>query len=269
MKPKLLITLGCSWTEGVGCYYPPINYNINTPSDYVEKIDVIEKYRNENLHNFHKYGWPNKLGIKLGFDKVVNLGYGGASNSYSIKILYEYLAQANIEKYETLIVWLMTEPVRFSFYIDGKLKNYLKIDGIENPLAAAYLDEITSIDLDPLLEHKFYLKTLETLCELKNIGLVVTSWNNSYKDLYKIYKSKSYLHKTPIVLEPPLIKNENGDLKNYSFCSHPNENGYEWIANEMIKGIKKNHRKWYSEKENPNIQWEYHGKPKAHKSNVI
>ena len=71
-----------------------------------------------------------------------------------------------------------------------------------------------------------------------------------------------------------LVKDESqkdidGYLLNWSFCSHPNQNGYEWIANEMVKGIKENHPKWYSKIENENIEWEFQGKPRLHKPNVI
>ena len=269
MKPKLLITLGCSWTEGIGCYNPPISYNTNKSLNYSEKNDIIEKFYNNNLNNFHQNGWPKRIGIKLGFDKVVNLGYGGASHSYSVKRLYEYLDEERVDRYEILIIWLMTEPVRFSFYINGRLRNFQLLPDIDNPMASAYLNEMESIELDPILEQKFYLKTLENLCELKNMDLITTSWNKSFLDLHGIYKSKSYLHKTPVILEPPFPVDNDGNLINYSFCSHPNENGYEWIANEMVKGIKENHSKWYSVNENPNISYSFKGKPKQHNLNLI
>ena len=68
---------------------------------------------------------------------------------------------------------------------------------------------------------------------------------------------------------PPHTKDENGYLVNWSFCSHPNQTGYEWIANQMVQGIKENHTKWYSEIQNENIEWEFKGNPRLNKPNVI
>lgn len=269
MKPKLLITLGCSWTEGVGCYEPSVNYNSAKELSFKDIEPLIEKYYNKNRDNFHKLGWPNRLGKKLGFDKVVNLGMGGSSNSGAVKILYEYLEKNDISNYETLVVWLMTEPARFSFYSGGVLHDFHNSPEIREPMMDEYLKFIKNIKLDPILEQKFYLKTVENFCKANNLDLVTTSWSETFFDLVKLYHSKTYLTKTPKLMIPPHTKNEQGYLVNWSFCSHPNQEGYEWIANEMVEGIKENHSKWYSENQNENIEWQFKGIPKIHKPNVI
>lgn len=274
MKPKLLITLGCSWTEGVGCYNTDLNYNTNKLISYQEIEKLENEYYEQSYDNFHEFGWPNRLGRKLGFDKVVNLGMGGGSNSSSVKIIYEYLEQEDISNYETLVVWLMTEPLRFSFYSGGVLNDFHNSSEIK-PMMREYLNFIENVKLDPILEQKFYLKTLENFCKVNNLDLITTSWSETFLDLFYLYRSKTYLYNRPKLMLPPFIKNENGDLVNYSFCSHPNQNGYEWIANEMVKGIKENHHKWYSKDENENIEWEFQGRPrlwpwtKLDKPNVI
>lgn len=269
MKPKLLITLGCSWTEGVGCYVPSVYYNASTAVTFNDIEPLISKYHDKNKKNFHEFGWPNRLGKKLAFDKVINLGVGGSSNSTAVKIIYEFIEQNDISKYETLVVWLMTEPARFSFYSGGVLNDLQVSEEIRMPIMTEYLKFIQNINLDPILEQKFYLKTLENFCKVNNLDLITTSWSETFFDLIKIYHSKTYLTKTPKLMIPPHTKDIDGYLLNWSFCSHPNQNGYEWIANEMVKGIKENHPKWYSEIENENIEWEFQGKPKLHKPNVI
>jgi hypothetical protein len=269
MKPKLLITLGCSWTKGVGCYKTEVNYNTNKllSNEEIENLNYI--HYQQSYDNFHEFGWPNRLGRKLGFDKVVNLGMAGGSNSSSVKIIYEYLEREDISKYETLIVWLMTEPTRFSFYSDGVLEDFQISQEIRNPMMYEYLKFIKNIKLDPILEQKFYLKTLENFCKVHDIDLITTSWNEAFVDLFQFYRSKTYLHKTPKLMMPPFTKNDDGYLTNWAYCSHPNKNGYEWIANEMVKGIKENHSKWYSGIQNENIEWEFKGIPWVHKPNVI
>lgn len=267
MKPKLLITLGCSWTEGVGCYDPPISYD---PRKELSKDEIEYQVLNhyaKNRNRFHEHGWPNKVGMELGFDKVINLGVGGSSNSAHLKILYEFIEDNDISEYNILIIWLMTEPIRFSFYINGKVKNFQKhyIDFYQtkSKLMDEYINEIEDINLDPILEQKFYLKTLENFCISNNIDLITTSWNPSYRFLFKIYNSNTYLHKSPRLMKPPIKVDENGNLTNYSFCRHPNENGYKWIANEIISGIKKNHPKWYMSIKNPNVECEWNGDPRV------
>ena len=96
MKPKLLITLGCSWTEGVGCYVPSVYYNASTAVTFNDIEPLISKYHDKNKKNFHEFGWPNRLGKKLAFDKVINLGVGGSSNSTAVKIIYEFIEQNDI-----------------------------------------------------------------------------------------------------------------------------------------------------------------------------
>lgn len=273
MKPKLLISLGCSWTEGVGCYDPPISYDpLHELSKDEIEYQVLNHYVN-NRDRFHEMGWPNKVAKRLGFDKVINLGVGGSSNSAHLKILYEFVEDNDISEYDVLIIWLMTEPVRFSFYINGRIKNFQKhyIDFYQtkSTLMDEYIKEIGDINLDPVLEHKFYLKTLENFCTSHNIDLITTSWNPAYRFLFKLYDSKTYLHKSPRLMKPPKDIDDSGNLKNYSFCRHPNENGYDWISNEIVNGIRNNHPKWYSDTINENIECIWNGDPRLNTLNNI
>lgn len=257
MKPKLLITLGCSWTEGIGCYEPQMNYNTNELISPIQITNLREKYYKYNSKNFHKYSWPNIVGRKLGFDKVINLGMGGSSNSSHIKILFNYLEKKKLDNYDVLVLWLMTEPTRFSFYVNCNIKSYQPSYPKSSQIAVEYLKEIGRLDLDPILEQIFYIKTLENFCENNSFGCILSSWHETFTILHELYKTKNYLYPNVKLMIPPFDKDENGYLINYSFCSHPNKNGYEWIANEMVNGIKENHPKWYSGYENENIDWEW------------
>lgn len=232
---KLLITLGCSWTEGFGIYQKITNEN--GTHEFIETKEDI-----------HEKGWPNRVGRKLGFDKVVNLGEGKASHSSQVKKFYEYITDNDLSKYQVLIIFLMTDPIRISFYKNHSIKSY-SISDIENPLMKSYLNEIDDVLWDSLLEQKFYISSLENICQINNIDLILTSWNESYKDFIKIYKSTSHLFEDYKLMAPP-IKN------NYSFCGHPNENGYEWISNEIVSGIKNNFKKWIGEYKD-DIEWEW------------
>jgi hypothetical protein len=229
MKPKLLITLGCSYTSGIGTSDP------------------------------YHHMWPRQLGIKLGFDKLINLGKAGASNSGCIKKFNEMVNNFPLNEYDILVIFLMTEPSRFSFFIDNEVMDYrANIPKWKNPindntLSRAYLEEIKSLQ-DCILEQKFYVDILESMCKLHNMDLILTSWNYSYTDFYKIHKNKNiHLFKTPKTLFPT-----NKDLQ--SECGHPNDKGQVWVMNEIVKGIKQNNSKWYSETPNENLDWEVKNK---------
>jgi len=73
---------------------------------------------------------------------------------------------------------------------------------------------------------------------------------------FSLYKNtKRHLFPSIRILLPP----RNKELTYYSPCFHPNELGYEWMSDEIVKGIKQKHPKWYSESPNPNIEMEWLG----------
>jgi len=264
MKPKVLITLGCSFTEGHGCYIEPFPYYINISDKeryYIEEENrnILEKNYEQQLENFRKHSWSYFLGKNLGFDRVINLGLCGSSNDAHLKIFFDYLENNKLGYSDVLIIWYMTEPSRFSFYINGKVKSYMpttkEVTGIEKE----YLKEIGNIDSDPILEQKFYIKAMESFCKLNNFDLILTSINPTYKLLHKIYQTNSYLEPYPFHLQPPRTSIDSETLEYYSFCSHPNQKGYMWIADKMAKGIKKYHSKWYSDIPNPNVEYTWQG----------
>lgn len=224
--------MGCSWTTGIGTSDP------------------------------YHHMWPRQLGIKLGFDKLINLGIAGGSNSGAIKRFNEMVNNFPINDYDILVIFLMTEPSRFSFFIDNKVMeyraNFFKWEAPinDNALSRAYLEEIKSLQ-DVILEQKFYVNMLESMCKTNNMDLILTSWNNTYPDFYQIHKNKDiHLFKVPRILK--LQNMMQTDLM--SDCGHPNDKGQVWVMNVIIKGIKQNHSKWYSETPNENLDWEVKNK---------
>lgn len=248
MKPKLLITLGCSWTEGVGCYEEEFK-NIK---DYSDELD----YYVNSYDRFHNYGWPKLLGKKLGFDKVINFGKGGSSNSRQSKVFYDYMYEHDLSNYDVLVIFLMTIPHRFSFYIDGRIRDYTISDREPYLIEKGYIEELVDLHRDSTLEQVYAVRTIEQLCENKNFDFLITSWVDNIELFLSLYNnSKRHLFPIIRILLPPKDK----EWTYYAPCSHPNELGYEWMSNEMVKGIKQKHPNWYSETPNPNIEMEWLG----------
>jgi hypothetical protein len=262
-KLKLLITLGCSFTEGVGCWdentLPP---DMNRNNTWDQKFSHV--YVN-NENNFHEKGWPNRLCKKLGYDKVINLGLGGSSTSGQIKVFLEKYENIDTTKYDVLVVWLLTDPSRFSFYTYGGVRNVLPTINNERDMGigSSYLDFIHDTDLDPLLEQIYHIKCLTNVCENKKYGLIITYWEERSGDnLLKQFDSPYFLYNkphrllTPYPYEDPYIS---------IICGHPNELGYEMLANNIYEGIKQNHSKFIPDVKSESFEWSWDGKIIHHK----
>lgn len=255
MKKRLLITMGCSWTEGVGCWDYSKMYN---PGN-VKLTEAEHKYQK---NRFHELGWPNRVGKKLGYDKVLNLGLGGSAHSTHVKLFVERILPMDLSEWEVLVIWMMTEPTRFSFYNGLVNFDYIPLTKHKKtPLEDAYSKEIDLPSYSAQYDQLFYMKIMEQICENNEYGLLFTSWNSSMEYLYKIYPSNKYIHKEWVTMFPQ-------KSSYYSHCKHPNEKGYEWVANTLVDGINKNHPQYKGESKK-DIEWEWLGSKIEHSTKHI
>ena len=234
-KPKLLITLGCSFTEGVGCYDPQTL--INNKGD-VESLSTIYA---KNKERFHEYSWPSLLQKMLNYDELINLGLGGASTSGNLKVFFEKYKDIDFsEKYDVLIIWFVPHSTRFSFYRNGHVVNIIPTmdHNIYNrytyKLGLEYVNFIGNLSLDPTLDQLFYIKVMEDHCKLKNYNFLFTLTDPLSESLYnKLYDGKCMMlnGKSPL----PNVY-ENPHLKSLA-CDHPNEKGYEIVAQTFFNWI--------------------------------
>ena len=251
--------MGCSLTEGVGCY------DINTiPKRLLEtpkgeiKFENFWQIYNLNLERFHERGWPNRLGKKLGYDKVLNLGYGGSSTSGQVKNFIDKYSSEMFTDWEVLIVFMLPEPTRISFYIDNQIRNYIPQQG---PLPKAYIESINNIKYDPLLEQIFYIKTMEEVCKNRNFNFIY--FNHSLKlniFLNKLYPSDNNLVQS-LNYERPDVNDWDTNLDFFSpICLHPSEFGYEAISKFIYTDIY-NQFPQYIGTPKDEIDWEWNGEP--------
>lgn len=231
MKKKLLITMGCSLTEGVGCYGDMTKEKWNQ--------DMYEDF----LDRFHQYAWPTHLVKKMGYDKLINLGLGASSTSGQLKQFSEKYLHKDLSEYDVLIIWLLTDSSRFSFYLDYQIHNYLCtfVDDSESTLSKSYIHEMNDINADTLLEQVFYIKMMEQICENKGYKLLlVNSSSDEHKRLVDFYESDNYL----TIDNPHTIFNNDAEGDEYLSpigCHHPNESGYEIVSNKIFDLIQKNY----------------------------
>ena len=269
MKKKLLITMGCSLTEGVGCYdmeifpdsYKDIHGNINIKNLGTFFDDPSTQYfYEESKPKFHEFGWPNKLGKKLGYDKVLNLGLAGSSTSGQVKQFFEKYLDADLSKWEVLIVWLLPDASRISFYFHRNINNLMpsNIDSGETSLESEYVKRLGNIVTDTVLEQIFYIKVMEQVCQSKNYSLLVSHNNgDDNKELYMRYKSKNYLSPTSNINVMEWSGYNGNDV--ICFEGHPNELGYSIMATNMYNIIKENHPHLINENPPSEMEWEWDG----------
>lgn len=253
MKPKLLITMGDSNTEGVGCWDPKI---IKFPFEENGALNYAA-----NMDRFHKLGWPSRLQVKLRYDRLINLGHGGCSDSFQLKSFIENISENELNNYEVLVIWLMTFSGRFSFYQERKVKSLMANSNNENfpelhRFYMGYLDFINDLTEDCALEQLYHIRLFRKLCKGLNINFLFSSADN-YQRIF-LYNNCSEHFNTSDNLDLYVNNTTYGDVAHLidcktfipnfiarpdlksKVCSHPNEQGYEFIAENMFNIIKNN-----------------------------
>jgi hypothetical protein len=239
---NLLITLGDSWTEGVGCYPNSIITKFHSQKkDFGEFVK--EEYGEQAMHlpTFNTGSWAYQLGNSLGYD-LINLGEGGTSNSYAAKQLineqdYNYLSTYK----NVIVVWLLTEPARFSFYSKGVIgcwmPSYPTTNRVRQRFLQSYFEDVNPSFLDDSKETRFYLKAVDYYCKAKGYKFAYSSAFTNFEEFEDISNN---MHKYTT------YKNFNTLLGNidkrslYAPCGHPNETGYQYISDAMSKILKDN-----------------------------
>lgn len=268
MKKKLLITMGCSYTEGVGCYEPSLLDEFRKPLNNTGSI------YNESVNRFRTMGWPIRLQKKLGYDCLWNLGRGGSSNSEAVKRWMELFSDKTLsEEYDVLVLWMMTFSTRISFYRNGSIATILSYFNHLTPeyqnLSDSYLNFLGKNTIrDSTLEAYFYLNVIKNICSLSNYKFLYINVNTDEgRELDSLTKNSSSLNFTRKVLYPEhsgILHGVHRDkqLDTVAFCGHPNEKGYEIISERLLNLISYEHSHFINTTPPEKYEHEYLGVPK-------
>jgi hypothetical protein len=253
---KLLITLGCSYTEGMGCY----DYSKFPKGKHIYSEGVTKSQIKYQINRFHEMGYPNRLGKKLGYDKVINLGLSGASTSGMIKKFVELFWNNSFDEFDEVLVffWLPTSD-RFSFYKNGKIINMISnketIENEMDELSKSYLNFISDFPNDFVKEQIFYLKMMTSYC--KSMGF------NFLWFLDDTFFGESVIDKFPLDNWIGIRGKEISDQLYFDnspyineACFHPNEIGYEFYSKKFYDKINKDFNFLIGSNEEI-INWEY------------
>ena len=233
-KKKILITLGCSMTEGYGCY--------------IDKYIIGNKLVNFPLHeiNFHTKGWPNRVGKKMGYDWVINISKAGSGNNWAYSGFMDWLNPNDFKEYEVDVIWLIAEPMRRDIYWDTEMKT-VSFDPTDDTdwqtlySKAIFLSE--NFEIDSLLSTRILLRAFKEICKNRGWHSIILSYGNFHKNSTNSINLKNEID----VITSDLIATEHI----HPYCGHPNETGYEIISERIIDILKKN--KWSENSYNENI----------------
>lgn len=264
MKQKLLITMGCSWTEGYGCYdETTIPENVKKTKKVT--FDELEAVQEANFDRFHELGWPVGLAKKLGFDKLINLGFGGSSTSGQLKRFYELYYNEKFEDYEVTVIWLLTQSTRFSFYAWNQVRDIMPAmphyhnpwsDGNESEkLGESWLKFVNNYKNDAALEQLFHIKCMEQYCENHNFNLILQHTDIDADAMIRFWHPSKYF----ISPFPDNILMHVPDSEKSYICNHPNEIGYKRMIDRMYQDIRKYHNYLIPTTIPKNLEWEWKG----------
>ena len=242
IKENLLITLGDSWTRGIGAY------DQESLDRFATHRDLVQLHRDAN-DSMKANCWPSQLARIIDYD-VINMGVGGSSNSSHAKWLINSniaeIKQARENYKNVIVIWLLSEPYRTSIYSSharshhGILNIHTRaiIDGKEDAgndvkqFAESYFclttDETVVQDTD------FYVKTVENYCQAQNFKFLVGNAFSRYK-----IKSKHNLHlhmsydNFNQYLQAMQAVGFDGKLLWSPVCNHPATTGYRLIAEQL------------------------------------
>jgi hypothetical protein len=241
MKKKLLITMGCSFTEGVGCYDPTL---VSYKDGDKIKFKKTEEVYFPSKERFHKYSWPSHLQKQIKYDKLINLGFGGSSTSGNVKVWFEKYHNQNLsDEFEVLIIWLLPIPSRFSFYRNSTIvninpvmeKNIYNVHSYD--IGKEYVKFLDDVDLDTILEQIFYVKIMEEHCNFKNYKFFYIPIDYNHNVFFEKFHHTKNLMKFTNSIFPNF--NEFPNMKSL-ICDHPNELGYDHISKEIFNWLIKN-----------------------------
>ena len=252
VNKKILITVGCSFTEGMGCW----DYNSLPKNKHIDELSPSENYEfyQNNLDNFLKGSWGTQLQKKIGYHTHINCGMQSTSNSHQLKNFMDTIHTWNIDNSDVLVIWMMTYNHRFSFYKDNSINTYgmAKVDSDNNVLDSN--DELTkshiielgnSFDISMAKESFHNLRCMRDVCKVNNFNFLFTSveYNNHFRYLIDNFLDTDTLTQRLEYTHNGISKYNmmDGSWGHTSHCGHQNEIGYGIISDNIYNSILKNH----------------------------
>lgn len=244
-----LVTLGCSFSQGDGCYDLSLgwpkkeNGEYDIPKSYpYDKKDFMIEFRERNINKmFNQNSIGANIQKRFGYEKYLNYAFGGYSN---LSQFFRFLNNLPTEDNVT-IIWQLTfyhrrMQVIGKFAVDAGLHcdwiSQRRKENMENhKLSFQQLDD------SDRYETLLYIDALNNICKERGWNLLVWSW---VKDEYKRLQILGKRVKDIIIpFDNPLDGIEQAPQEYHCVLpwdGHPNEKGYKLIANQLCDIIEEN-----------------------------
>ena len=229
-----LITMGCSFIQGVGTWYEEIEPITPNNWDY-----HLNKYQQQHLDIQLNNCIGSYIQEKLGYSYFYNFGISGTSLSNQLRVWFDNTP--NIDDTDVLFLLFGTYPSRIGAYLGGQIGDVDLTDSFFNMYPFNKELEPRSIDtikLDLDLEFIYNIKIIKNYCESRN-------WDFNYS-LINPYNLELYHNEIGETFPNPFIEFEklSNDMKCH-ISPHPNKLGYEHLSNKLIEWGNINKPNWY------------------------
>lgn len=214
-----LITLGCSFTVGQGCY-----------GDLdASKIDkTTYPYYALHQNDFLSGSIGRNLQKHYGYESYYNYAQMGASNESQLLMFFRNQEQVDIDDDNVVVLWQGTFPWR-EFCITESRCGGVPFNLTEQRMRFRYDFKNTSPEDDIMLESILYFNVMKEYCKARGWKFFIWFWEQNHTD----YRRLSHMLNDNIIP----ISFELDDISDISFEGHPNELGYKKISDSLIEGI--------------------------------
>lgn len=225
-----LITMGCSFSEGVGCY----------------DIELFNQYGDINNEEFERLNGPNKLKgcigtniqNKLGYSTFYNLAHGASSNDSQFLKFFHYISK--FDKLDDVVVlWQITFYTRKGTIHQNRFADYPYqknnwVGDYYSEMISSWDGVIGGIDDDDRLLTAIRINAIKEFC--KNRGWKFYTWFWESHEFRKVLDMYPQLSDCIIPFNKPPME-EDDTYESITSDNHPNEIGYSKITTELIKAI--------------------------------
>ena len=233
-----LVTLGCSFSQGDGCYdFKLAKNNIDFTKFRENIIDDVDfqEFRNDNDKNFLHNCIGSNIQERFGFSKFINYAYAGSSNESQMLLFSNNLPTDD----DVTVIWQLTFHHREFQLVNQKIMDAgLHYDWVlksmEEKMVRHSMNDF-DIEQDKRFHTALRIEMMYELCKSKGWKLMVWSWmGDDYKHLIELFPK---LKEIIIPYENPFHADSVSWEKKY--CSkipkdsHPNEVGYKVISNQI------------------------------------
>lgn len=238
-----LVTLGCSFSQGDGCYdFSNTPFDFDENFDFGKATDEFYQWREDNMENFLNNSIGSNIQEKFGYEKYMNYAYAGSSNESQMLLFFNQLPQDD----NVTVIWQQTFYHR-KFQLNKKkvsdagLHFKWVVDSMNEKKERLEMDD-WDIDQDNRFETLLRINIMNEYCQSRGWKFLVWTWvSNEYDILIEMYPKLKHLiipFKNPFDREMnELPKEWVSKLPN---DAHPNEVGYKIISDGLCESIIKN-----------------------------